>query len=405
MGIFVWIAALFWPPTQAHEPSLKEQLDLAEQLELAEQHDLAEQPDLTVRGGLDLSILGILPPELILCINQFLPLESAASFALTCRPIYFILGTRYWEALRRPDQLQHRMAFLTLLDRDMLEYIVCHPCKKLHLPIQGVDTRWMHQPWNIMRILRPCRLEYHRGRVIEYVHLLFEFTNFQAAMKRYRLGLPFMKYLSLLNDEYMGLAERLPYHSRTQVKVIAGSLFLRIQFIFIMSFGQIPKILQGPLIGICPHTATRHVNSHVLEGTRCRIKHNPYLNQCRKATGLKQCLRCPTEYQVDVQECEQRGSLVVLTKWLDIGEGRGWTDFKWRSHLANMEAYRTGTEDMSTHLRELGFIRNSFEENSQRYFDPFPSPESADEYWRVLGRCCRSCVCTCKRYRYLNIRN
>jgi hypothetical protein len=136
-------------------------------------------------------------------------------------------------------------------------------------------------------------------------------------------------------------------------------------------------------MGICPHTETRDLNAQY--DVRCKVEHNHHLRRCTKGSGLKQCCHCPTEYQVYLQECGQRGVLVVITKWLDLGEGRIWTDFKWRSHLANMEAYRTGTADMATYLREPSSIRNSFEENEHGGFDPFLSPANVHELCRLFS--------------------
>lgn len=83
------------------------------------------QPDLRVQHGLDLSLLGRLPPELIIYTTRFLPPDAAASFALCCYSIYTILGTQYWESLQTRDQQQQRLAFLTLLERDLPQYILC----------------------------------------------------------------------------------------------------------------------------------------------------------------------------------------------------------------------------------------------------------------------------------------
>ena len=114
------------------------------------------QPDLRVRHGPDLSFLGRLPPDLIIYTTRFLPPDAAASFSLCCYSIYTILGTRYWEALRTQDQ-QRRLAFLTLLERDLPQYIVCYPCRILHLPHEQSLQNWAKQQTrDLLSLVTPC---------------------------------------------------------------------------------------------------------------------------------------------------------------------------------------------------------------------------------------------------------
>jgi hypothetical protein len=197
------------------------------------------------------------------------------------------------------------------------------------------------------------------------------------AMKRYRLGLPYSDYLSILG---CGWTRITPYQYIAHAKIIDGSLILRIQYIFLTPLGQPLQIPKSAFLGICPHTETSSLNVRALEDVRCRVKHHHYFGQCTKGFKLKLCSCCQTEYQVDLQQCGQCGSLIAITKWLDLGEGRNWTDFKWRSHL-----YQPGTVDRETYLYEVGFIRDSFEQNKSGGFDLFLSPENVDKLCRLLG--------------------
>ena len=346
---------------------------------LSRVHHLYKQfrPDLGVQHGLNLSFLGRLPPDLIIYITRFLPPDAAASFALCCYSIYTILGTRYWEALRTQDQQQQRLAFLTLLERDLPQYIVCYPCRILHLPHEESLQNWAKQPTrDILSLVTPCSREHFRGRIYKYIHLHFRFSNFQMAMKRYRLGLPYSDHLSRLGCDRTDI---LLYQHITHAKIIAGSLILRIQYIFLTPLSQIFQIPPSGTLSICPHTETSSLNIRALEDIRCKVKHNHYLGQCTKGFKLKQCCRCLTEYQVDLQECGQRGSLIAITKWLDLGEGRNWADFKWQRHL-----HQPGTADRETYPCEVGSIRDSFEHNKIGSFDPFHSPENIDKLCRLL---------------------
>jgi hypothetical protein len=62
-------------------------------------------------GATPLTILEMLPPELIMYVAQFLPLSSAVLFTLSCRAACAILGTSYWTSLRAEDQHQQHIDF------------------------------------------------------------------------------------------------------------------------------------------------------------------------------------------------------------------------------------------------------------------------------------------------------
>jgi hypothetical protein len=341
-----------------------------------------------IQGGLDLSILGGLPPELIIHTTRFLPPESAASFALCCHSIYAILGTRHWKSLRTRDQ--QRLTFLTLLERDLPKYIFCHPCKILHLSQKESDESGVC--WDPSRpLLRPCAREEFLGGIIGYIHPQFSFSTFQMAMKRYRLGLPYSDYLSRLGHDWTSHGytsdEMLPYQSRAQAKIVARSLILRIQYVLLIPLHRTLQIPRWSPMGICPHIEIMDLNARMLEDIQCKVEHNHSLRHCSKEFGLKQCYRCTTEYQVNLRERGQLGSVIVITKWLDLGEGRLRTDFKWRSHLNNTVVKKNPA--INTYLPKLGSIRNSFEQNEPGGYQPFLGIASVDELCRdsrwVLG--------------------
>ena len=329
--------------------------------------------------------MGRLPPELIIYTTRFLPPDSAASFALCCHSIYAILGSRYWESLQTQDQ--QRLAFLTLLERDLPKYIVCHPCKILHLSQKESDesgVRWdPSQP-----IFRPCAREEFLGGIIGYIHQQFSFSTFQMAMKRYRLGLPYSDHLSRLGHDWTSHGytgdEMLPYQSRAQAKIVARSLILRIQYVLLIPPHRTLQIPRWSPMSICPHIEIMELNNRMLEDIQCKVKHNHSLRHCSKEFGLKQCYRCTTEYQLHLRERGQFGSVIVITKWLDLGEGRLRTDFKWRSHFIN-----TKRPAINTYIPKLGSIRNSFEQDEPGGYQPFLGIPSVDELCRdsrwVLG--------------------
>jgi len=289
---------------------------------------------------LESSMLGKLSPDIIIYLARFLPNASAASFALCCGSISEILGTRYWEALQAEDQQLELEAFLSLLERELPDYILCYYCTILHTGNKAryeartqPPTRW-HCPYGAM----PCYTEELLGGVFQYIHSDFRFTVFQKTMKRYRLGLDYSYHLNLLacNNTCHRSIKYFPFRCTAQARIIAGSLLLRVQEVVLIPSGQALKNVQFCLINICPHVGivAEDPRAQLPENVPCEIVHQHDLKQCIRYSGLKQCNVCPTEYRIDLQECGQHGVAVVTTKWLDLGEGRTILDPKWWSHLS-----------------------------------------------------------------------
>ena len=209
--------------------------------------------------ALESSALRKLPSELIHNIARFLPLQSASSFSLCCRPIYFILGTQYLKALETSHW--HRYEFLMLLERELPDHIVCYHCKKLHSISQA--RRYIYST-NIRYVDRslqlPCIGESLTAQRV--IHPYFSFNVFQMTMKRYRQGLDYSELLNLLSYEtktsphygtetslHSGFVEQCSWLFR----VVGGSLLFRKQIIIMLPPTQpimIPRELESC---ICPH--------------------------------------------------------------------------------------------------------------------------------------------------------
>jgi hypothetical protein len=150
--------------------------------------------------------LSKLPPELIRHIASFLPLESASSFSICCRPIYFILGTQYLKVLEK--RYCHRHELLKLLERELPNHIVYYHCKKLHAidraPRHLYSHRWYYRQFGSLNPFRtdrqlPCWEEVDRIITAFMFHQDFSFSLFQMTMKCYIQDLDYSKLLNLLS--------------------------------------------------------------------------------------------------------------------------------------------------------------------------------------------------------------
>lgn len=138
--------------------------------------------------GLENSPLGRLPIELVQYMAESFPPQVAASFASTCRPILSSVGNQYLDRLWAEGHEGETVAFLSLLERDLSDHVLCFYCstKQLHV---GSKARHNKQLWPLPNNWRPaCTKEDNKLHVESYIHQKFNFITFQSAMKRHRQG-------------------------------------------------------------------------------------------------------------------------------------------------------------------------------------------------------------------------
>jgi hypothetical protein len=283
--------------------------------------------------ALESSVLGKLPLELIIHIARFLLPDSAPSFSLCCRPIYFILGTQYLKALEENEQLD-RYKFLTLLERDLPNHIACYYCKKLH----AINKAHRHLHPHRYYSGAGCYLSCWEADLELAIGLCgrgnFSFTVFQMAMKFHRQGLDCSKLLNLLSYKTKthfrhGYVEQ----CTASAQIVAGSLFIREQRIFMTPSTQPIPIPWGPNFIICPHLQFISVEGFNRYWDIIQIAHRDEPRNYKNGEGIIQCKYCLTEFRIDFKSFGGCGNAMFVTRWHDLGEGRSPLDHKWQSHI------------------------------------------------------------------------
>jgi hypothetical protein len=332
------------------------------------------------------SALSKLPPELILYIAHFLPLESASSFSICCRPIYFTLGTQYLKALEK--NYWHRHELLKLLERELPNHIICYYCEKLHVidraPRHLYSHRWYYRQFESLNPFRtdrqlPCWEEVDRVITAFMFHQNFSFGLFQRTMKCYIQDLDYSKLLNLLSyktctSRRFGLVKQCSWRAR----IVGGSLLTREQTIFMLPPAQPIKIPLHWNAHICHHTRILPLsyflrgkgildNGVLLEPKEPRDHHN--------LVGMVRCNYCLTEFRIDLKQFKERGTAIFVTTWQDLGEGLSHLDPTWR---------RDTIWDEGPVAFELGSICAAFEQKEHFRFEFDGSLSKQD--WKELFR-------------------
>jgi hypothetical protein len=267
------------------------------------------------------------------------------------------LGTRYLDQLRAKNHRHARLAFLDLLQRDLPCQILCHYCRRLHSSTESRhNTRWDGK-------LARCTREDDDSYVDEYIQDGFSSATFQSAMKLHRYGLNCSKQLSLLTGFHSSFEIGHNYQWESTPRIVNGHFLLRHQAWFLFPVGWDVRLPSTVVADVCPHWTLDSYSGH---STRletkiaCRMSHwdDVRLNsRCRTCSGLFQCKRCPTEFQIDVKDFLENGVALILTRWLDLGEGRTPLDPRYASHVIHKHCRR-----YSVPVRfEAGSIRAAFE--------------------------------------------
>lgn len=159
-------------------------------------------------------------------------------------------------------------------------------------------------------------------------------------------------------------------------------LFYAISFGFCSQSVIAPKIISNH---VCPHWRFGYYNpSRLDKKIACRVSHwdDLWLNfKCPTCSGLFQCDVCPTEFQIDVKNFLKNGVALILTRWLDLGEGRNLSDPRYASHVSHIY---DATHYTDTPVEfAAGSIRAAYEGNK---FDveKFLTPRHTFElFWNV----------------------
>jgi hypothetical protein len=119
-------------------------------------------------------------------------------------------------------------------------------------------------------------------------------------------------------------------------RIIDNELFLRVQQWIIFDQDDQPTFerLCGP--SICSHInkyAGKYAGSTTFDLIQCQIQHIGGRASCPTCSVLYRCIDCAVEFESDAIHLEDQKLAVIITKWLNVGNGDAPTNPNWRRHL------------------------------------------------------------------------
>jgi hypothetical protein len=158
-------------------------------------------------------------------------------------------------------------------------------------------------------------------------------------MKLHRRGLDCSVDLAMLTKSRSSFGRGYNYRWESIPRIINGHLILRYQLWLLFPARQEVIVPRIKFMDVCPHLRFNCSSSMgIRQKMACRVSHweNSERNlNCPICSGLVQCKTCPTEFQINTKNFPKHGMCLVLTRWMDLGEGRTLSDPTYASHVSH----------------------------------------------------------------------
>lgn len=334
----------------------------------------------------DFGSLSILPPELLLCIEEFLPHHASVCLALCNYSFMNLLGHKAISRIH--SNTEEKLALIHLLERDLpTAWLSCVRCQKLHRPgvadLSVFDDALLDRQLRARIRARRCQQEDDARGSNRYFHPWIRFEKVQMAMKLYNRGLKSAESLESLG--YQGCDIRDRTHVRSFEACIKDNrLFIRSEHWYLHPPSRDPITIPRCLfVQPCAHfddclEASAIWNDLMKESINALQSIRAYESESRShcyqpwtTTKLAQCRYCATEYQIAcgsfftaTERRKYRGwHALVVSKWMCLGKGQSPKERDWIGHLRRKD----GTADRSTVYdpMEPGMLMRAFDAGRQ----------------------------------------
>lgn len=320
-----------------------------------------------------ISALEGLPVELLQCIASHLPLSAAASFALSSKYIWYVVGSQYWHHLRFNSR-QYK-TFLGFLEKSMPGHWLCDECLTFHpKPKFGSLMRYSWLPaW---KCAQP-KIYFSRHLETPYAapYIPISHIMLRMAMNRHLFGPEHGEPLKSLSTPAFSdsFREGLGYVS-TEACIVADELYMRCQVrIAIPSSKDFRYIM---LLSVCPHISTSNRKNPMTPIIQCLLNHRNTAS-CEKCKGLRQCRYCLTEFNIQISRFGSTDHVLEVTYWKNFGAGRSINDPMWTQQL------RSSGRSCAA-IFSPGCLQAAFESEINK----IQKYKSVSRFKRVLGRVC-----------------
>ncbi|PSK34450.1 hypothetical protein B9Z65_8776 [Elsinoe australis] len=288
-------------------------------------------------------------------VTDFLEPRDAANLALTCKTVWFLLGSKPFDVLRQPVNKQQRTAFLLPMDVKFPAQLFCFPCASFHTRTHPGQESLM--PTNVLNPLFDCPNQKNnlipppRHRITNGRTLPFTFVQLVTRAHRFgpEYGLPAESLDRRWKDQWSDWGHQSKYHVHKN-----GHLLMRVTS---QAFAEGGMTLAAkrmllysredytPYFSVCAHWR----DGLLMDNCKCALGHLPTVKKraaalggpkqprpgmtslCGECQPMRRCPRCPTEYMIELKLVEDKNvamndrtrfkNALIVTRWSDLGNG------------------------------------------------------------------------------------
>ncbi|PNS20042.1 Ethanolamine kinase 2 [Sphaceloma murrayae] len=288
-------------------------------------------------------------------ITDFLEPREAANLALTCKTVWYLLGSKPFDALRQPSNKQQREAFLLPMDVKFPNQLFCFPCASFHARTH--PGRESLQPTNVLNPLFDCpnktnnmipppRHRISGGRTLP-------FTFVQLVTRAHRFGPDYGLSEDSLDRRWRDHWSEWSHHTKYHVHKNGHLLMRVVSQVFAtggLTLAAKRMLLYSrddyqPYFSVCAHWR----DGLLMDNCKCALNHFPkgknraallgghqaarpgVVSLCGDCQPMRRCPRCPTEYLIEVKLVEDKSvaindtgrfkNALIVTRWSDLGDG------------------------------------------------------------------------------------
>lgn len=268
----------------------------------------------------------MLPPEILLLISDFLPVSSTVSFALCSRRVLWLLGDKAFRCLRSTDQTQERKLFLTLLEKDLPDWLLCHYCIRFHpvRPDDGPEKRW--------RYLNEPECIRANGVVHILIGFDIQYHHVQLPMNNYRFGRAHQINLERLCYKASNTIGNANIETKIWGCIVLGELCMQANAKLRLSSPADINPIKCYIPKICPHSRGFEQRKFEFQNTFCQPCYAGRV-PCVDCSKLRSCQKCSTWFLVSGKEFGNQGIELQIDIWRHFGSCETPSDSKWSSQI------------------------------------------------------------------------
>lgn len=288
-----------------------------------------------------------LPNELLIQMFELLEASDRGCLALCDRTLH----AKLFKAATKAAFLHNNLQREALIAKDDPSLFYCHYCHilqetarvppphltglgkfkdSLHCVVQRSFQRQLHVPLQIHRRASTYQFGFQHVRLVMARHRLSPSYGMDAD------ALSVVEVMVHLTSE-----RRTTTLLSVKPRIVNDDLHLRIQQWIMFDSDDLSSAVGSMAISVCAHCNAGFCSRHLMvDLITCKLQHANSHKDCPTCHPFLRCRYCGIEAHIGVRRLQKdRGRVIMISKWLSLGEGDTPHQNRWKRHLYNPAQY------------------------------------------------------------------